>query len=266
MGWDCRVFEVNRRWMFRFPRREENRRWMERALGYGPLLERVVPLPIPRPTTVARSSSGRLLFVGYPKLPGRPLPTRGLRGPRAARWTRDLVRMFEALEEVTPAQARKANFPAPTVDQRRRIWRRRFRRVLKFVRPWLTPAQYREDRALYQESLADPSFVPRRTVLCHYDLFPHHILVGPGTRGITGVLDWEDACWADPATNVAALPTADGFARGVLDAWRPGEEELWRRSRILAHWVWGTTVQDRVQHGDRPSVPAVVRRYLATSP
>jgi aminoglycoside 2''-phosphotransferase len=266
MGWDCRVFEVNGEWMFRFPRREEVRRWMERSLTYYPLLHRVVPVPIPDVTVVARSPSGRLLFMGYRKLPGRPLPEHVLHGPAPLLWAEQLSRVFRALGAVPIQDAVKVGIPHPNLRERRAIWERRFTRVLRTLRPYLEPAEYRRERSLFESSLDDPSFFPRKVVLCHYDVFPHHVLVGPGSAGITGIIDWEDTSIADPAGEISALPTAGGFARRVWELWSPGDGGLWDRSRLRAHWVEGAEARDRVINGPRSEVPALVRRFLACRP
>jgi aminoglycoside phosphotransferase (APT) family kinase protein len=124
--------------------------------------------------------------------------------------------------------------------------------------------EYLEDRDYYDSALADPSFFPQGTTLCHADLFPRHILVGPGETGITGVLDWEDACLTDPATNLALLPTDAGFAQSILDAWRPGDDGLWRRSRVMAHLDFGEMVRDMIEVGKQVLDPGLLHRYHTT--
>ncbi|MBN6054461.1 phosphotransferase, partial [Nonomuraea sp. RK-328] len=40
-------------------------------------------------------------------------------------------------------------------------------------------------------------------VLVHGDIAPQNLLVSPGTARLTGIVDWGDAQWADPATDFA---------------------------------------------------------------
>ena len=115
-------------------------------------------------------------------------------------------------------------------------------------------------------ALEDRRFFRVGPALGHGDLFPSHILVGPGLSGVTGVIDWEDACIHDPAVSLAGLPLEGGFARKVLELWRPGDEALWYRSRVRMHWSVGNDVIHWHKLKNRARFTRALRRYAATIP
>ena len=70
-GWDFRVFEVDARWLFRFPKREASvaKLNMERKLLSG--LGKWVSLPVPSYEYFFESNESSIRsFAGYRKLPG----------------------------------------------------------------------------------------------------------------------------------------------------------------------------------------------------
>jgi aminoglycoside phosphotransferase (APT) family kinase protein len=81
-------------------------------------------------------------------------------------------------------------------------------------------------------------------VLAHRDLGPDHVLIADGS--VSGIIDWTDACLADPAIDLAWVlhGTPTRFREGVLRTYQPGFAEL-RRSLDwyqLGPWhevLWG---------------------------
>ena len=265
-GWACQVLEINRRWIFRFARMLANARDTERALRFYPLLQRVVSVPIPSTRWVSRTPKGRIRFVGYPKLPGREMPSTGLGGDRGQRWARSLAGMLRALDCVPTHKAINVGIPlmAPREEQEYR-WRR-YRSIARIVGSRISRGDLRRDHESNTVALEDPHFFRVRPTLGHGDLFPYHILVGPGRLGITGVIDWEDASIQDPAVSLAGLPLEGGFARRVLEFWRPGDEALWYRSRVRGHWAVGNDVIHWYRLKDGVRLSQALRNYVATIP
>ena len=94
------------------------------------------------------------------------------------------------------------------------------------------------DRAVDEViAAADPLGPPDgEPVVVHGDLHLRHLLVGPDGLA-TGVIDWGDACLADPALDLSlAFGAFTGPARAALLAayGRPLDEERELRARVLA--------------------------------
>ncbi|WP_411139758.1 phosphotransferase family protein [Streptomyces sp. x-80] len=58
---------------------------------------------------------------------------------------------------------------------------------------------------------------PQQT-LVHGDIAPQNLLVTPGTADLTGIVDWGDAQWADPAIEFAKFPLS--AVPAMLDGYR----------------------------------------------
>lgn len=86
----------------------------------------------------------------------------------------------------------------------------------------------------WQQWLADDTFWPVHSALVHGDLHPGHILVEPTGR-VTGLLDWTEAEYADPAADFTiyhALFGDEGLA-GLLLRYEKAGGRVW--PRMLEH-------------------------------
>jgi aminoglycoside phosphotransferase (APT) family kinase protein len=106
------------------------------------------------------------------------------------------------------------------------------------------------------------SVPPAALVLVHGDLHPRHVLVDP--RGaVSGVVDWGDACRADPAVDLAsAYLLVEGSARDALlreagypDGLDPSAEV---RARALAVCLAASLGAHALAEGDQPRLTGAV--------
>ena len=264
-GWACFVLEVNGAWIFRFPRTFEVSRKLETEIRLLGELEQQLPIPVPHYEWVVRNSKGRIQFAGYPKLYGRPLPSRNLGGPEARRWISDLTATLQVLLRFPRARAQRIGVTwshRPTGVER---WRWLYPRICRRVHP-LLPAEVRyRDRTYWEQYLHDPARKQVLPVLNHGDLFPEHILVSD--RGVSGILDWEDACYEDPVGNLAGLPTADRFAdqvaRGYLGGADPG---FGARLAFHRHATWAYPMVFGLENRDTQRDREAYAHYKRTFP
>jgi len=54
-------------------------------------------------------------------------------------------------------------------------------------------------------SAPPPAPSPAPSVLCHGDVAPEHLYLEPERHRLTGIIDWGDACFGDPALDVGGL-------------------------------------------------------------
>lgn len=201
-GWDSLILELDGEWIFRFPRRPEVERWVEREIAFLPELAATLPLRVPRFEFVARNG---VVCVGYRKLPGSPAFND--LGEHAGD---DLGRFLAALHRFPVERA--CDLGVPCFDPV--TWRKRFaglcedfrRRVL----PLLRPAE-RERAETVFAYVPELDFAP---VLLHADLVPEHVLCRD--RRVIGVIDWSDARVGDAALDLAWC--LNGTSPRVADA------------------------------------------------
>jgi aminoglycoside phosphotransferase (APT) family kinase protein len=265
VGWCCFVLDVNDTWIFRFPRSAEDARRLEPELLLLPELEKRLVTPVPHVEHVIRDADGRLLFVAYRKLKGRPLPRRNLADARARAWAAEITEIVRSLQRFPRELGRRAGVEWSARADRRGRWLALYPWVRDRVQP-LLPASIRKRDAEYWESyLGDARTLDLPPSLNHGDFGPEHILVND--HGIAGVLDWESACYEDPVAILAGLPTTGGFAERVAQssvAERP--DEVARRLAFHRHASPAYTVVHGLDTRDRESVRHGLVRYVRTLP
>ena len=232
-GWDFRVFEVDERWMFRFPKRETGvtKLIKERKLLSG--LGEWVSLPVPNYAYFCEShENSSRPFGGYRKLPGV--------GGDASKMVdrhevaRQLGVFLTRLHTYPVDKAREAGVP----EARDLVahWRGKSREQLQRldglnVNPGLL-RRYLEDET--------PAPFEGAASLVHNDLWAEHILVDSRSGRVSGIIDWADAVIGDPAIDFACLYTWYGksWLKNVLAHYTGNlDAEVISRSRYLAACV-----------------------------
>ena len=114
-------------------------------------------------------------------------------------------------------------------------------------------------------------------VLIHGDIAPRNLLADPATGQLTGIVDWGDAAWADPAMDFAKLPLGalPPALEGYLgqDDWSGVALRSWlaRAFRYQLHWAVAALGRREAGTGLlRPPGPAtawlmVILRHLSDS-
>lgn len=222
-GWDNTVWVANGELAFRFPRRAIAVPLIEREIELLPQLAPLLPRPIPVPTHVGRVSDDfPWPFFGGPLVPGREVADANV---DAERFGAQLGAFLRALHDV------ELEFPLPHDPMGRADMSIRVPKA-------------REELALLGnlsdevESMLDAALdlpTPAATVVAHGDLHLRHALVGRD-GGLSGVIDWGDACRADPSVDLSLYWSllSDGGRDAFLAAYGPVTDEQLLRARVLA--------------------------------
>jgi len=264
-GWCCFVLDVNNEWILRFPRSRKDAPRVEVELRLLPELEKRLEVPVPHVERVVRDPDGRLVFVAYRKLKGRPLPRRNLTGARARAWATEITGVLAALERFPRRLGRCLEVEWSERTDRRGRWVTLYPWVRRRVQPLLPTATRRRDAEYWDGYLGGERTLDLRPSLNHGDFGPEHILVDD--RGIAGILDWESACYEDPVAILTGLPAADGFATRVARASvaeEPGA--LARRIAFHRHASAAYSVLHGLDIRDAEAVRAGLARYVRTLP
>ena len=232
-GWDFQVFEVDGRWLFRFPKREASvaKLNMERKLLSG--LGEWVSLPVPNYEYFCEShESSSRPFAGYRKLPGVGGDTSKMVDRHEV--ARQLGAFLARLHTYPVDKAREAGVP----EERDLVvhWRDKSREQLRRLDGLNVNLGFLHR---YLENDTPASFEGAAS-LVHSDLWAEHILVDSRSGRVSGIIDWGDAVIGDPAIDFACLYAWYGESwlenvlahyTGKLDA------EVISRSRYLATCV-----------------------------
>lgn len=201
-------------WLFRFPKRAEIARALEREIALLPRLAPRLPLPIPRFEIVGPPTPEfPHPFVGYRRLPGHPAHE-DLEAPYELTGLGTLLgRFLAALHDFPVDDARQLGVVLDDDEEEsEQVAREDLERLLVEAAPALSA----EDVARLREAVFAPLPPRAALVLAHTDFFPEHFLVEAGR--VTGVIDWTDAALGDPAVDLAGLLYFRGeplFAAGL---------------------------------------------------
>lgn len=242
----------DQRWVVRAPRRTAAAVTLDTELRLLPLLGRQLPVPVPQPAGCATLPEGGQCVV-YPFLPGAPMGSADLVGRSAL--AVQVGQLIGVLHEIDPQSLDDAGLASYTAEQYRQ---RRRTDVERAAATGYVPAGLlvRWERAL------EPGVLWQfQETVTHGDLAQEHVLVADGV--VSGVIDWGEACVADPADDLAwVLLCADEDAVDtVFEAYAMARQNapdphLMDRARLagelaLARWLLGGVAADDASVVDR---------------
>ncbi len=205
-GWENLVLEVNRDYIFRFPKYGETEKRLRSEIAFLPALRRQVSMEVPNYEFVWRG--GRKYprwFGGYRKISGVTVQSL----PFRKEWTRPLAGQIagflKELHRIRFRGARLRNIPRYSPEEWYRSIRLQYRRVRRIVYPLLDTRLRERSEEFWQNLLSefrDSSFEP---TLIHGDLGTENILFDPASVSLTGILDWGYMQISDPALEFAHL-------------------------------------------------------------
>lgn len=229
-GWDADVWRFGEL-AFRFPRRAAGVPLIATELAVLPVFAPRLPLAIPRPTHVGRSTPAfPHAFYGHPFVSGIPADLAGLDDDARVALAPALGHFVRTLHALTPESV---GAPADEFKWDMASKARRARALVPALATSSVMARLPEVIAI----LDDPP--QHRTdgaaVLLHGDLYLRHLLVD-AHGDLCGVIDWGDVRGGDPAIDLAVaysfLPPA---ARPAFwDAYGPADTATRQRARLTA--------------------------------
>ena len=215
-GWDSTAWLINGQWVFRFPKREERREWVDSELGVLDLLgRRDLSVSVPVPEYVGQASRRfPCRFMGYRLIAGttgdRLSPNQVDQKESAARLG-ELLTVVHSIDPCTAdARIQTYDFPldgvlAETIAMRETVLLRLPIELQTVCRPYL------------DGTCAVPMQAAALRCLVHGDLVDEHVVLDDCGR-VSGVIDWGDAGLSDPGHDFGGLWAWLGaeFVRDVL--------------------------------------------------
>jgi aminoglycoside phosphotransferase (APT) family kinase protein len=235
-GWDNVAYEVNGRWVFRFPRRKIAEGLIENEARILPRLSRHLPLRIPEPVWLGRPEGDYPYpFAGYERLPGVTACAVAWTPEERLRNAPLLGRFLAALHGIPVDDATLARGPGDELG--RADLRKRAPMILERLAK--VEAQHPEVEGAtiraWVSRLVDTPPWKQRACWAHGDLYARHLLVDEH-HTLTGVLDWGDVHLGDPAVDLCiAFTFLPPEAREAFrEAYGDIDEATWDRARFRA--------------------------------
>ncbi len=236
-GCDSTTFEVNGRWVFRFPKRDDVEHQLHLESALLPLLARYVPVSIPQFSYHGKPSAEYPRhFAGYEKLPG-------ILGhqldPAAVRFgdiAPTMAGFLSSLHSFPLSRVTALHLPDYSNEDLIAEAGAEALGHLHLISQVAPDAPIETWRSYLEETSVGPRQSPAPT-LVHDDLAAEHILLDPVTQQVTGVIDWSEVSVGDPARDLSCMWHWGGaeFANAVLANYR-GEADagLLGRARYFA--------------------------------
>ncbi len=206
------------RWVVRAPRRTAAALSLEAEARVLAELRQRLPVAVPQPAGfIALPEGGRAVI--YPYVEGEPLHGEELTA--GSDLAVEIGRVIAALHEIPPGVFDEAGVPSYTAEEYRL---RRMAELDSAARGGDLPAIL---LARWERALEDVSIWRFAATPIHGDLAAEHVLVGrDDSRGplharVSGLIDWGEACVADPADDLAwvALTADEAAFDTVLEAY-----------------------------------------------
>lgn len=255
-GTDNHAFLVGERYVFRFPKRDDVAIALAREVALLPRLAPHLPLSIPEYRFIGRSPSGPpRLFAGYEKLPGAIGSERALSASATLSLGRELGSFLRALHVCGKSMESEV-----AVGTEMEEWGEHAVADLALVADQIDGSLVTECTALLA---SPPPAWNGPSTLVHGDFAAEHVLLDDALRP-TGVIDWTDMSWSDPAIDVSGLLHWGGreMASAAMETYAIGDPDLlsraawFARCRALADLAFGRA------HGRREYVEAGKRALI----
>jgi aminoglycoside phosphotransferase (APT) family kinase protein len=237
-GCDSWAFEVDGRWVFRFPKRDDVEQQLLVESRVLPLLAAHSPLPLPAFRFHGRPSGAfPRRFVGYPKLPGIPGIQLDAQAVPLEKWAPVMGRFLSWLHRYPVGEVRRLGVEEQDVtdliDEVRSDALQDFHRLREVA----VQAPLEKWKAFFIAGAPAPAPQASPPVVVHRDLAAEHILFDPAAGEVTGVIDWSEIAVSECSVDLAAFfhwGGASGVAAALAHYDGQLEPGALARARFLA--------------------------------
>ena len=254
-GWENLVLEVNREYIFRFPKYRETEKRLRNEIAFLPTLRGHLSTQVPDYEFIWKGGRNySRWFGGYGKISGVTVQS----PPFRKEWTKPLAAQIASfLKELHSIRLRGDRFrdiPRYPAEVWFRTLREQYRKIRRIVYPLLDSRLRSRSEKFWQNLLSefiDADFEP---TLIHGDLGGENILFDPASVRLTGILDWSYLQISDPAFEFAHLfIDKSELGEEVLKLYRIEESDFKKRVQLYVdsepfyEIMWGVS-----HHWDKP--------------
>jgi aminoglycoside 2''-phosphotransferase len=232
-GWDSFTVEVNHEFIFRFATRPDVYAQYMKEAWLLPILASRLQLKVPEPLFV-KLNLPPPFFIGYKLIPGSPLRAADIAECGFNNYSDQLGNFLKSLRAF-PIQEAQTHMPILESDN----WRRRYvgfnENIHNRLRMRIEDSVLREVDAVFESFLSNRGNFTFKPALIHGDLSSDHILHDKAAGSLTGVIDWGDSVFGDPAFDLTGLLSDYGssFCDSVLQGVSQSDSMLLRAEFYL---------------------------------
>lgn len=212
-GWDSLVFEINKKWIFKFPRREEIRKTYEKEKTVLKKFREISPIPIPK---IAFETEE---FFGYEKIYGEELNLENLKNldhKTRQKCAKQCANFLSKLHSTDFSEIP----PSPHFD-----FEKFQTEVLPKIFPKISTTAQKNAKYFFQKFSENPKLLECKKTATHGDFAHGHIYMNGNE--ISGIIDFGDFQNDDPAYDFSGIFVDLGkdFCNEVLNFYNLKSEE-----------------------------------------
>lgn len=188
------AFVINDEYIFRFPKREEVKKQLEKEIEMLPKIKRHLSLAIPE----FKFISPTLSFAGHIKITGIPLSYKryhSLEKKYQLSIQHSLSDFLKQLHHIPLSELQNCRLEVMNL---REEYSNNLSSAKQFIYPDISESKQNITSHLFDAYLNDPSHFNYEPALIHNDLSKDHILFDPSTGHLLGIIDFGDAAIGDP--------------------------------------------------------------------
>lgn len=212
-GWASDTFEVNGKYIFRFPRLAPSKSRLRKELRLLPTLAQTLNFKVPDFEFVNED----VPYVGYKKIGGIPISKCDLDSDELAN---DIAQCILQIHGFPRKRALEKS--VQEID-----WYRNYTNFYEKIQNecfhYLDETVQKNASALFESFLGEKENFTFGPKFIHQDLSAEaHILCDSKTNRVVGIIDWEDACIGDPAIDFTGIlwDCGEKFAERVIQHYR----------------------------------------------
>ncbi len=230
-GWDNLIVDLDDAYIFRFPRRTEVVEQLMKEIRLLPTLVQRLTMPVPDPEFVVEEDE--TVFMGYGKIHGTTMSPTHLTRENTAFIAGQISEFIFELQAITLEDAANPYMPVFHGPEWKAHYMELHERIVRDIYLRLdreTLVHVDQAWAEYLDNHRNFEFQP---VLVHRDLSGDHVLFDPSVDTVTGVIDWGDACFGDPAFDLTGLlDYGPDFIEGMLERFNILNDDVLPRARF----------------------------------
>lgn len=253
------ILLVNRDLIFRFPRYADELPALRNEVAVLDAVARRLPLPVPQPLYVALEAGPGRAFVGYRRLPGRPLTPADISGaaPKMRRaWATQMGEFLQALHATPVNGLEELGVADGAAD-----WRELYEAFSRHLRPLMRPGAWPAVAAGFEAYLTGPVSAAFRPALRHGDFGAGNLLLDDTSGRLSGVIDFGAARPGDPAVDIAAAGTLGADVATRIEEVYPAAVEMRGRAAFIRSSFALQEALHGALHDDPEALEAGLRDY-----
>ncbi len=229
-GWNSRAYLVNNDFVFRFPKRPEHWKELEREVTFLAFAAEFLPLAVPQYLHIVPDSPASAYgYAAYRYLHGCAMNVNALTQEKRAAAAAAIAAFLQALHSLRPSPEVGSLLPR---EDERMVAEEYFARAQREIVPKLRPLEASSLVKQFEIYLSASENFLFQPVVLHADLGRDHILVE--NDSVVAAIDFGDVNWGDPDYDFMYLFVDFGQALAEEVARRYGHRDLEQlRSKLL---------------------------------